>query len=156
MPIAIEDAWPEAERIVFDRIAEQTGTKEGATAFLSDVLPPSAMNIWRLSTGGGDAQTTWGGNACFGFMRFDAIIEGRYKDRKQAQLFAGQVMSMLNDTNNFFQTRHIQWFRISEFPRPTLSSFFPANQGNNPQEFPCWIVTMPAQIVFNTSDEYNS
>lgn len=146
MSLNPKEAWLQAEKTVYDKLTEATGTRDGQTAF-TGYLPPNLLNIWMLKTGGGNAEMTW--NGCYNSLRFNALIDSRWIKREDGLRFAGNLMAMLSTTKNLYHTGNVQWFRLLTFPDPTPDQVL---DGTTPRL--CWAITTQAEMVFNTSQEY--
>ena len=113
----LENAWPTAEKICYDKMVTATAAKDGETAFLG-MLPDGAFNSWGFWSGEGRADLTWGQN----FNNFVGVgnLLGRYQKRADAQSAAGKITNMLKTTQNVANVGNVQWFRFADGGMPTV------------------------------------
>jgi len=147
--IDIPSSWILAETTVFDYIVQRTKADfpgGGVLGARADVL-----GIWSLMTGGGDATDTHA--KCWGSLKVNGSIDGLWRDRARAQLFAGWIEQILIETENFFHTQNVQWFRATQFPAAfPVTVELPNNKSAGLVR--AYQLRIPCQMVYNTSEAY--
>ena len=141
--MTFENAWVEAENIVFTELLKATKSVEGQQAYRG-YLPPRT-NVWALFTGGqgGNEQTSWSPDVVS--LHFGARIEAVFSKREYALIFAMQVIKALPILNN----KTVQCFRVRQggYPEPSAEYIPLANEENKVLG---WVLTIQCELVFST------
>lgn len=136
-------AWDRAERAAFEAlIAAIPNSREGRNAFLGEL--PDMYNTWSFITGDGPTNGPW--NQSMVSMRMQAVIVGRYVERKDAQRFAMSVVALLRGPVR--GTEPVYLFRGGT-TQPTCRRDA-IDAANHRQPVPVWTAEIPAEIVFET------
>ncbi len=103
-PITQVELWPDAEETLLKFLISETGSKKGSNAFLAE-LPATAYNSWFFEINGGGEPLDFEWNmdtpgGC-GDWKMWAKVEGVFIVRRDAQLLAGKIRSILPTEEKF-------------------------------------------------------
>jgi hypothetical protein len=144
-------SWKDAERECFSRLIEYIGGQPDVSAFLG-YLPEAAPDVWCFTSGDSEEsqiERLQGDNPCFGLLRFKASANGQFTNREDAQKFACGVMQTLSLTGNMKHVGNVYFLRMTSMPtEPQLGL-------QESTGYYLWTVTVPMELVFSTSTNYN-
>jgi hypothetical protein len=150
--INITESWWLAEKTCFERLNSYLNTTEGTDSFMG-YLPGSRWNVWALYSGGSanpqDITLTWGETGCFGTRMLNARCECAYQTRKDAQVWAMNIVNVLDQTNNMHEQGNVMWLRLADDPSdPELVPW-----GGDGDRL-AWQIVIPMQLIFATKTTY--
>lgn len=157
MGMTIQEAWDSAEKKVFDELCAALQSEEGRDAFRG-YLPVDRADVWGLASGGGvnGIEKMWDTNGrapCTATQICNAVAMCVYSERSQAMQWAGKIVAALGDTKNMYQKGNVFCFRMLE--QPSQPEIVDLNQEDPENPLPAWMVTIPFELVYITTDTWN-
>jgi hypothetical protein len=146
--MTFEESWTVAERAVFDKLCQATGTVDRKSAFLGYM--PDMANVWAFNSGGagGNEQTLWSTDITTMHMQASAI--GRFVSRDACQRWAMSIVKAQPWSNTTDTTpgnvAHAR-IRTGGLGEPTLTPLAIPGESRVALLF---VLELGMEIVFNT------
>jgi len=104
------DLWFEGELACFEYLTSELQADAGKNAFIAEI-PPSAVNVWFFEINGQgedelDFEINMDSPGCAPEWGISARVFGRFINRRDAQILAGQLRSKLPITEDGLQGVH--------------------------------------------------